>query len=82
VNNSKELFILFHVSLIFTLSEIVRLQFEFREWRTHYFEIYVIYKVVGDTRFSSLIFVNKGNNKITEHGAIFQRERQNSQVNK
>ena len=25
---------------------------------------------------------NKGNNKITEHRAIFQRERQNSQVNK
>ena len=29
---------------------------------------------------SSLI--NKGNNKITEHRAIFQRKRQNSQVNK
>jgi len=26
--------------------------------------------------------VNKGNNKITEHRAIFQRERQISQVNK
>jgi hypothetical protein len=25
---------------------------------------------------------NKGNNKITEHPAIFQKERQNSQVNK
>ena len=25
---------------------------------------------------------NKGNNKITEHRAIFQRERQNSYVNK
>jgi hypothetical protein len=37
VNNSKELFILFRVSLIFTLSEIIRLQFEFREWRgVHY----------------------------------------------
>ena len=26
--------------------------------------------------------VNKGNNKITEHRAIFQREKQNSKVNK
>jgi hypothetical protein len=26
--------------------------------------------------------LNKGNNKITEHRAIFQRERQNSYVNK
>jgi hypothetical protein len=26
--------------------------------------------------------MNKGNNKFTEHRAIFQRERQNSQVNK
>ena len=26
--------------------------------------------------------LNKGNNKITEHRAIFQRERQNSEVNK
>jgi len=25
-----------------------------------------------------LLLVNKGNNKITEHRAIFQRERQNS----
>ena len=29
-----------------------------------------------------IITNNKGNNKITEHRAIFQRERQNSQVNK
>ena len=29
-----------------------------------------------------VVLLNKGNNKITEHRAIFQRERQNSQVNK
>jgi hypothetical protein len=28
------------------------------------------------------VMLNKGNNKITEHRAIFQRERQNSYVNK
>ena len=28
------------------------------------------------------LMLNKGNNKITEHRAIFQRERQNSYVNK
>jgi len=28
------------------------------------------------------VFENKGNSKITEHLAIFQRERQNSYVNK
>jgi len=26
----------------------------------------------------NFLFINKGNNKITEHRAIFQRERQNS----
>jgi hypothetical protein len=32
----------------------------------------------------SIVFflLNKGDNKITEHRTIFQRERQNSQVNK
>jgi hypothetical protein len=30
----------------------------------------------------ALSILNKGNNKITEHRAIFQRERQNSKVNK
>jgi hypothetical protein len=35
------------------------------------------------TKFDIYVFyLNKGNNKITEHRAIFQRERQNSQVNK
>jgi hypothetical protein len=34
------------------------------------------------TFWAYLTSVYKGNNKITEHRAIFQRERQNSQVNK
>ena len=44
---------------------------------------YVSTKSVGELRKVFLdLLLNKGNNKITEHRAIFQKEKQTSKVNK
>ena len=43
---------------------------------------YNYYQLIQDSNLKIYKHVSKGNNKITEHRAIFRRERQNSSVNK